>query len=467
MNIFENPFCILSASPWDSKKKLRELYEEKRLLQDDISCDLALQVLTHPVKRLSAELRWFSACPELSSVIEHLKECLERPSCTLDHAMNINYGEAYVSQLNGLITLLPHIEDRELDTAISMVLRIESRISPSGMLQIINSDREKAGFPEIQDIKMFEMSLKEYFQEISGVIIKRLEKLPITGFCSLVTKFAVDTMSEICESIVESYQLTVTELLHTLAEELQTCAAAITNSTSSASHYQVIEKIKAIALQWKRYIYPLQIHAIALGSQAAVNSEEKEIYPILMNTGIKLVKQSLHLEALSIFEILLGIIPEDGIYADQFQSIKGIIQTLYQKKQEFNEARLAEYKQKALLAWEKEQRENDQAIRERAKKAELKEKKWEREQKAARDLEFKRLSKQAWEEEQRKNDEFMRRQAQEATEKEKRIIEQRRANRQREEELRAFQERYKKTDGTQKLNKSKRGLFSVLFKKRK
>ena len=62
MNLFENPFYVLGASPSDNRRRLRTLYDEKSLFNSSETCDDALQTLTHPLKLLNAEIRWFPGC---------------------------------------------------------------------------------------------------------------------------------------------------------------------------------------------------------------------------------------------------------------------------------------------------------------------------------------------------------------------------------------------------------------------
>jgi hypothetical protein len=71
MNLFENPFCILGASPSDTRQQLYAKCDSKSLLAVSDDYAQALQILTHPAKRLSAELRWFPGCaPEEATRIQ-------------------------------------------------------------------------------------------------------------------------------------------------------------------------------------------------------------------------------------------------------------------------------------------------------------------------------------------------------------------------------------------------------------
>lgn len=58
MDLFENPFHILGATPLDDIHKIGELAEERSLLSDVDECMNAKSILTNPRKRVAAEVAW-------------------------------------------------------------------------------------------------------------------------------------------------------------------------------------------------------------------------------------------------------------------------------------------------------------------------------------------------------------------------------------------------------------------------
>src|SRR5690554_6831225 len=58
MDLLQNPFYILTASPRDNRRRIMELADEKSLLLDSSECMNARSDLTNPRKRLSAEIAW-------------------------------------------------------------------------------------------------------------------------------------------------------------------------------------------------------------------------------------------------------------------------------------------------------------------------------------------------------------------------------------------------------------------------
>ena len=58
MDLFENPFYILDATPLDNIHKIGELAEARSLLSDAKKCMKARATLTHPRDRVAAEVAW-------------------------------------------------------------------------------------------------------------------------------------------------------------------------------------------------------------------------------------------------------------------------------------------------------------------------------------------------------------------------------------------------------------------------
>ena len=58
MDLLQNPFYILSATPRDNIRRIEALAEEQSLLSDADACMNARSILTHPRKRISAEVAW-------------------------------------------------------------------------------------------------------------------------------------------------------------------------------------------------------------------------------------------------------------------------------------------------------------------------------------------------------------------------------------------------------------------------
>ncbi len=59
MDVFQNPFHVLTVSNRDNRRQIMELADEHSLLMDPNECAQARLALTNPSKRLAAEVAWF------------------------------------------------------------------------------------------------------------------------------------------------------------------------------------------------------------------------------------------------------------------------------------------------------------------------------------------------------------------------------------------------------------------------
>ena len=120
MNLFENPFCILGASPSDTRQQLYAKCDSKSLLAVSDDYAQALQILTHPAKRLSAELRWFPGCApeEATRIQERLCAAKKRKNCSCDDIVKVSSPVPCAIALNELCALLPDIRSDNLDQAV-------------------------------------------------------------------------------------------------------------------------------------------------------------------------------------------------------------------------------------------------------------------------------------------------------------------------------------------------------------
>ena len=153
MNIKDNPFFLLGASPIDTKEVLHNKTEEKtRDLPEDV-CRNAESILLNPQKRLQAEISWF---PGVSPAQSH-----EMTVKIVNDAENLNYDQSFYNQFAGVskanalalfLSNLPEISSTGLEIIQIIVCdfcEATARIDLEKTRYLINEDRITSGFPEI------------------------------------------------------------------------------------------------------------------------------------------------------------------------------------------------------------------------------------------------------------------------------------------------------------------------------
>ena len=174
MNLFENPFHILNASPSDNRQRIMELADEQSLLVDANDCMQARSNLTNPRKRIFAEVAWLLGTDrqrtgEVLSLLHHSPEdLLEVDKLTP------------IARANLLATGLTRLVNYEIKDIARWILNIGQafeNITPEKIGSLINKERTISGFPEVTDDSLLQEALQERRQYYRQVISSALDRL--------------------------------------------------------------------------------------------------------------------------------------------------------------------------------------------------------------------------------------------------------------------------------------------------
>ena len=176
MDILKNPFSILGATTRDSRHKIIELEEERRLLSDADECMAAQSILTHPRKRISAEVAWLPGVdPAFSDeVLRHL----DSPNQNL---LNIT-SLTHIARANLLITglsRLPNLSSANIVEWILAIAQASEAINSETVCATLNEDRRVSGFPEITDLSAIDDEIRKQRRYYSQTLTSVLENLPV------------------------------------------------------------------------------------------------------------------------------------------------------------------------------------------------------------------------------------------------------------------------------------------------
>ena len=153
MNVTDNPFFLLDASPRDSKRIIHEKAENKSFELPDETCQTAERILLNPRKRLDAEISWFPGISpkKVQTILDQIVE----------DAQNHNYDGDFFSQFealpraNGFAYFLANISGagdwslEDIEGIVQDFCQTTSEIDADSTLYSINEDRVASGFPEI------------------------------------------------------------------------------------------------------------------------------------------------------------------------------------------------------------------------------------------------------------------------------------------------------------------------------
>ncbi len=164
-----HPFRVLGARPSDTRTSLIDRKADLLLFGDEKELDEALASLLNPQLRLRAELRWFpmTSDAEVSGLFARLVQAGAPELPRLQ-------TESFLAQFNALRLALTRQlarSARELDAYLRALSIAADALLPRQVLEEINCDRRKAGFPAADDLGALEAGLEELFHETARVLV--------------------------------------------------------------------------------------------------------------------------------------------------------------------------------------------------------------------------------------------------------------------------------------------------------
>ena len=284
MDLLQNPFHILAATTRDNRQKIMELAEERILSIDSNECIQARTDLTHPRKRLSAEIAWLpgTGLVRASEVLRYLESSAGNlvGMDKLAQFKNILGTDKMIplAQANLLAARLSHLPDYPSDFVAAWVVsewiveiaNVFESIDPETVHVIINEERTVSGFPAITDLSSIETEIQERRYHYRQVITSTLDKLHIKECAGAVTRVVLAATNNkeksrltLIEDMVDWYELVVQESLEkeersirVLDEKVRTAVDAKSSDTALAPMVsQLIQAVK----NWGSFAQPIQI----------------------------------------------------------------------------------------------------------------------------------------------------------------------------------------------------------------
>jgi hypothetical protein len=211
MDLLQNPFHILNASPRDNRRRIMELADERSLLLDSSECMEARSELTNPRKRLSAEVAWLPGIgPKRVGEVLSLLESSPTDLLAVDKLSSI-------ARANLLASGLARLPDHNADDVAGWILEISwafEDLDPEELSVIINEERVVSGFPEVSDLSAVEAEIQERRRHYRQVIKSALDNLSPKKLIKAVT-IAVESATDdgekhgpiLIADLVDSYEV--------------------------------------------------------------------------------------------------------------------------------------------------------------------------------------------------------------------------------------------------------------------
>ena len=273
MDLFHNPFFILSASPRDNRQRIIALADERSLLLDSSKCMEGRSDLTNPRKRLSAEIAWLPGIgPKRAGEMLSLLESSPTDLLDIDKLTP-------VARANLLAAGLSRLPEYTHDVVVEWILAIAQSfedIDPEELILIINEERIVSGFPEVTDLSVVEAEIQERRQHYRQVIKSALDNLSskelveaVTDVVEYATEGGEDHGPILIADLVDSYEVEAQGFLEKEEESIRTLVKKI--HVAVDAEYQdsllepMVDQLIQVVKNWDIVAQPIQVSTKSRG----------------------------------------------------------------------------------------------------------------------------------------------------------------------------------------------------------
>jgi len=273
MDLLQNPFHILTANPRDNSQHIMELADERSLLLDSSECIEARSDLTHPRKRLSAEIAWMPGIgPRRAGEVLSLLESSPTDLLNVDKLTPIARANLLAA---GLARLSDHNADDVAEWILEIALAFEN-IGPEELSVIINEERVVSGFPEVTDLSAVEAEIQErrrYYRKVIKSALNNLSAKELVEAVTVAVESATDDGEEhgpiLIADLVDAYEAEALGFLEkeegnikALVEKLQ---AAVDAERPDSALAPMVNQLIRVVKNWDTVAQPIQVSAKSRG----------------------------------------------------------------------------------------------------------------------------------------------------------------------------------------------------------
>lgn len=273
MDLLQNPFQLLTASPRDNRRRIMELADERSLLLDSSECMQARSDLTNPRKRLCAEVAWLPGIgPKRAGEMLSLLESSPSDLLGIDKLTSIARANLLAA---GLSRLSNYTSDDVAEWIIEIAWAFED-IEPEELSGIINEERIVSGFPEVTDLSAVETEIQERRRHYRQVIKFALDNLSAKELVEAVTvavESATDDGEEhgpiLIADLIDSYEVEAQGFLdkeegniRALVEKLR---AAVDAERPDSTLAPMVNQLIQVVKNWDIVAQPIQVSTKSRG----------------------------------------------------------------------------------------------------------------------------------------------------------------------------------------------------------
>ena len=321
MDLFENPFYILGATPRDNRQRIVELAEERSLVLNPEICNKARADLLHPRKRIAAEVTWLpgvgpnKANKLVESIHNSTDDVLEYKDLPVIAKTNL---------LASTLIRLKEFDSDDCRDIMSLLILSYEDIVASDTFKLINEDRIISSFPILNDILIVEEELyriRTFYHDTCNKILDQLESSRLINTLIYLVKNLTFTGNyhppELLEGIIDNYEVSIQELIKKQKSVIDDIIYKLKISYNSKQDNENIKVLvndlrKEVSI-WAFFLKPLQISKSSIGLEF---NQGHSVYIDIRNLSVEISNKYYDYK---ISKELFDILSTNELYYDRLE----------------------------------------------------------------------------------------------------------------------------------------------------
>jgi hypothetical protein len=340
MRVEEHPFHVLGITARSGKREILERAEVLSIQSDPERISACRLQVTHPVKRLDAEVSWF---PGLApSKIRRIIDVVGQDSKLLLGLETRLFGVDCLWGFNALaygLAAHSHVSSAAWETVVPRLVENLQNIDADELMATLNADRSAAGMAQITDITTVKDALKRHSENTAEFLPALLIRCPRHAHVAALvvgrdTDGGESQVSDFIGCLVDRYQILVQPILGRQGDRLTaSCEEALSiarqQPLASARMTASVIELGQILSEWGVIARPNQL---LMRSRGLKDSQSLEVGKRVRSIAVKLANEfDLHEEAQQITRNLYDVfdsVPDLAeLLGQDFETLDGIINT--------------------------------------------------------------------------------------------------------------------------------------------
>lgn len=293
----ETAFYLLGASTLDNKNRIREIADERAILEDEQSMRDAQRALCTPNKRVEHEIAWFPGIHQdsIAKLIERAKRGLVSShisGCDFPSQLHpLAYCNLLTLALNYYNTADIPVNEETASYLLLALAESSEKLHENQIRSIINADRLRANFPETNDVSSALQRQQSFYVSVLHNFLTKLNQdiaLPIlTETIEKTTSMGERQNFYLLDELVSMYEVHHTENLEALEEEIKKGIQQIKNYSPEKldknSFSESIKQLLELVRRWDRIAQPIQV---SLKSKGIEDKRSRDICMLLRELAV-------------------------------------------------------------------------------------------------------------------------------------------------------------------------------------